>query len=173
MQPTKGYVRRKARSTSRATRTHREINPTEVNPITGAPGVLQYAGVDFGRQAYDTNYDNFGPRAAFAWDVNGNGGTIVRGGYGILYYQSGVYEHPETQGFSATTQFQSTQGTTFPAFQLVNLLVWRVRPDRQPARVDACSLARSCISRSSIRLQADGQSPAEAGLKPDTTKDIN
>ena len=55
------------------------FNPTDVNPVTGTPGVLQYAGVDFGRQAYDTNYDNFGPRAGFAWDIFGDGRTVVRG----------------------------------------------------------------------------------------------
>ena len=96
------------------------FNPTEVNPVTGTPGVLQYAGVDFGRQAYDTNYNNIGPRAGFAFDVSGTGRTVVRGGYGIFYYHSAVFEYPDTQGFSVSTPFQSTQGAAFPGFQLAD-----------------------------------------------------
>jgi hypothetical protein len=94
------------------------FNPTEVNPVTGTPGVLQYAGVDFGRRAYDTNYNNIGPRAGFAWDIVGDGRTVVRAGYGIFYYHSAVFEYPDTQGFSVSTPFQSPQGAAFPGFQL-------------------------------------------------------
>ncbi len=89
------------------------FNPTAINPVTNTPGVLQYAGVDFGRQAYDTNYRNFGPRAGFAYDAFGGGRTIVRGGYGLLYYHSANFEYPDTQGFSTTTQFQSQDGPGF------------------------------------------------------------
>jgi hypothetical protein len=74
--------------------------------------------VDFGRQVYDTNYDDFGPRLGFAFDVSGNGRTIVRGGYGISYYHSSVFEYPDIQGFAASTPFTSQQGTAFPVFQL-------------------------------------------------------
>jgi Carboxypeptidase regulatory-like domain len=94
------------------------FNPTAVNAATGTPGVLQYAGVDFGRQAYDTNYGNLGPRAGLAWDVFGDGRTVLRGGYGVLYYHSANFEYPDTQGFSVATPFQSPQGTAFPGFQL-------------------------------------------------------
>ena len=94
------------------------FNPTEVNPVTGTPGVLQYAGVDFGRRAYDTNYGNIGPRLGFAWDVTGDGRSVVRGGYGVLHYHSAVFEYPDTQGFSVSTPFQSPQGAAFPGFQL-------------------------------------------------------
>jgi hypothetical protein len=94
------------------------FNPTAINPVTNTPGVLQYAGVDFGRQAYDTNYGNFGPRAGFAYDAFGSGRTIVRGGYGLFYYHSANFEYPDTQGFSTTTQFLSAGATPLPAFQL-------------------------------------------------------
>ncbi len=94
------------------------FNPTAINPLTGTAGVLQYAGVDFGSQAYDTNYGNVGPRLGFAWDASGDGRMVVRGGYGILYYHSAVFEYPDTQGFSVATPFQSSQGAAFPGFQL-------------------------------------------------------
>ena len=81
--------------------------------------MLQYAGVDFGRRAYDTNYNNLGPRAGFAWDVIGDGRTVVRAGYGIFYYHSADFEYPDTQGFSVATPFQSPRGHGFPRFPAV------------------------------------------------------
>jgi len=36
-------------------------------------------------QLYEPDYNNFAPRIAFAWDVNGKGKTVVRGGWGMFY----------------------------------------------------------------------------------------
>ncbi len=37
---------------------------------------------------YPTDYKNFAPRFGFAWDINGDGKTAVRGNYGIFYDRS-------------------------------------------------------------------------------------
>jgi len=37
------------------------------------------------RSTYTNDYNNFAPRAGFAWDVLGNGKLSLRGGYGLYY----------------------------------------------------------------------------------------
>jgi hypothetical protein len=36
-------------------------------------------------QLYDKDLNNFGPRAAFAYDLTGGGKTVIRGGWGLFY----------------------------------------------------------------------------------------
>ena len=63
---------------------------------TGAPPGLLFPG-DPGVPQYGnkSNYKNFEPRFGFAYDLQGNGKTSVRGGFGMFYdsMQNGIYNN--------------------------------------------------------------------------------
>ena len=62
------------------------FDPTAINPVSGTPGVVTFAGVDgVPRTAFDTKFTNFAPRFGFAYQVPGVKGLVVRGGAGIFY----------------------------------------------------------------------------------------
>src|SRR5467141_1485054 len=53
------------------------------DPVKG----LQQVGVGGFSSVYNGDHNNFSPRVGFAWDIGGNGKTVVRGGGSILYEQ--------------------------------------------------------------------------------------
>jgi Carboxypeptidase regulatory-like domain/TonB dependent receptor len=97
------------------------FNPTEINPVSGTPGVVTFSGVG-GQSKYAHNWDlrDFGPRLGFAWRVTDN--WVIRGGGGILY--AGEYDFAAPvilyTGFDTQGTFVSGNNGSTPAFLLAN-----------------------------------------------------
>ena len=50
-----------------------------------SPTGLIQAGMNGVNGPYNPDHKNFAPRLGFAWDANGKGTTVVRGGFGLVY----------------------------------------------------------------------------------------
>ncbi len=109
------------------------FNPTAINPVSGTPGIITFAGLD-GVSKYSNHWDwnNFGPRIGFAWKVLPN--TVIRAGGGVLY--TGEFDEATpldaSAGFSLRGSFSSPDNGVTPAFYLQNGLP----PITQPTPAD-------------------------------------
>jgi hypothetical protein len=96
------------------------FNPTEINPVSGTPGVIAFSGLN-GVSKYANNWDfhNVGPHLGFAWTAHRN--TVLRGGGAILY--PGEYDQATPivayTGFARQISLSSPNaGKGIPAFLL-------------------------------------------------------
>lgn len=53
--------------------------------ILNAAGNIQYVGTNGLDSLYPKDWNNFGPRVSFAYDVTGKGKTVIRAGWGVYY----------------------------------------------------------------------------------------
>src|SRR5207248_6307570 len=62
------------------------FDPAAINPVSGTPGVVTFAGVNgTPERAFAADLNNFGPRVGFAYQLSDSGRTVLRGGSGIFY----------------------------------------------------------------------------------------
>ena len=96
------------------------FDPTPINPVSGTPGVLTFAGRDgVSKFAHRFDKNNFGPRFGFAWRPFDNQ-TVVRGAYGVMYgpiYDSSI-SRALIVGFGDTRSIVSSNNGLTPAFLL-------------------------------------------------------
>jgi hypothetical protein len=93
------------------------FNPNIIDPNTGKPGGIQYAGISGAPSHFiPDDYKGFLPRAGFAYSFWKN--TVFRGGFGMYELPSiGFISSGLTSQYSVAATFTSPDGVT-PAYQL-------------------------------------------------------
>src|SRR5437660_1443835 len=97
------------------------FDPNAINPVSGTPGVVTFAGVNgTPRRAFATESNNFGPRVGFAYRIPGQRDTVIRGGAGVFYSTtiSNSVGDLASLGFSTSANFSVAQAETQSVFQL-------------------------------------------------------
>ncbi len=99
------------------------FDPLAINPVSGTPGVVTFAGVNgTPERAFATDYNNFGPRLGFAYRLPGKHETVIRGGGGFFYGPtvSNTIGDTASLGFSTSASYSVAQAETQSALQLRN-----------------------------------------------------
>ncbi len=99
------------------------FDPLKINPVSGTPGVVTFAGVDgTPDRAYRTDLNNFGPRLGFAYRLPGKHETVIRGGGGFFYGPtvSNTIGDVASLGFSTSASYVVAQADYQSAMRLRN-----------------------------------------------------
>jgi Carboxypeptidase regulatory-like domain/TonB-dependent Receptor Plug Domain len=97
------------------------FDPTAINPISGTPGVVTFAGLNgTPERAFATDTNNFGPRLGFAYRIPGTRETVIRGGAGVMYSTtiSNSVGDLASLGFSTAASYTVAQADIQSALRL-------------------------------------------------------
>ena len=97
------------------------FDPLAINPVSGTPGVVTFAGVNgVPERAFATDTNNFGPRLGFAYRLPGKHDTVIRGGGGIFYGPtvSNTIGDVASLGFSTSASYVVSQAELQSALRL-------------------------------------------------------
>ncbi len=90
-----------------------------INPVSGTPGVITFAGRDgVGRTVYDGDYNNVGPRVGLAWKPTSDQKLVIRAGYGVFYGVPLPGSNNMAAGFSDQGDFTTPDNGITPPFLL-------------------------------------------------------
>ena len=88
------------------------FDPLAINPVSGTPGVVTFAGVNgTPERAFRTDWNNFGPRVGFAYRLGSAHETVIRGGAGVFYGPtvSNTIGDVASLGFSTSASYVTAQ----------------------------------------------------------------
>ena len=89
------------------------FDPLAINPVSGTPGVVTFAGVNgTPERAFRTDWNNLGPRLGFAYRLPGKRDTVLRGGAGVFFGPtvSNTIGDVASLGFSTSASYSAAQG---------------------------------------------------------------
>jgi len=93
------------------TRNHQTgFDPITINPVSGTPGVITYAGQNgVSKYAHDWDINNIGPRFGFAWNAP-HDLFVLRGGYGLVFGP----EYDASLGRAMNTSYSDNRAISSP-----------------------------------------------------------
>ena len=110
----------------------RETNNNWANFDPNSPTGLVQQGTPGLPTLWKPDRGDFSPRFGFAYDVNGKGTTVVRGGFSIIYSEFSMIE------WQQQNQFQNTSAVALGSNPTGAII------DNDPGKLDSCTLTNTC-----------------------------